>query len=819
MKTLTVAERHELAGPYFAPEGLYEYTKSLPFVGNVWSDVTTLVAGEWTEIVINFEVGASGLADGAWIKGTFKFYSDWALFQTSDRAADNYVSAEYVANALRPGQEPATVQGLAVRFDQKGHERPFQKAVIIDVVDGYLNPGDRIVIRLGDRRWGGRGTRVQTFVETGFRWRFYIDPVGTSRFAPIQPDLVWDIVPGAPHRLVATSPRLISPGVPFSVHVHPEDTWGNVNKNLTGVSIRLAIADDNNPDQPIISQELQVAEQGWANAIFTDLILPKEGRYTIHAALHPRSPTTHSAEVSQMGSSVIPLTVATLPLEAPRPFFADLHVHSDDTVGTHDSLYNFSYGRDIAALDILGYTANDFNVTAPRWDATLALIRDLNKPGSFVLFPGTEWCGNSAAGGDHNVVFLGDLAQRDPEFPFDRHGNVARSFEWNEHGPSELVPGAWPLDELYATYAHDTDGHLLIPHVGGRRCNLAWHHPGLERLVEVGSAWGQFEWLIRDSVRRGWKMGVSANSDEHRGRCGGGVSGTAVFGTKGGLTGVLASKLERGDVATALRARRTFATTGERLVGLVSTPDGLHVQGDEWESAPEQPLQLSYHFLGNKGFSSIEAWDASGLVWKRSLWTEAKVDKKAPLLRVSWGGARLYDRYREAVWNGTVELAGGDASVQSLEKFGGFDDNPEDSIRQLSPTLLGFSSRTSGDTDGVHVHFKDGKLPLTIAITGTLHGYVKVGNPLAGNPHKAQPTFELSATWDEVTKPGGKSIDIAGGAELFVRAEVIPDVTLPTEVRGTASFDAIQGGEKAIYFVGREWSGHKVVTSPVFVRF
>lgn len=80
MKTLTAAERHELAGSYFAPEGLYEYTKSLPFVGKVWSNVKTLVAGEWTEIVINFEVGASGLADGAWIKGTFKFYSvRWPL--------------------------------------------------------------------------------------------------------------------------------------------------------------------------------------------------------------------------------------------------------------------------------------------------------------------------------------------------------------------------------------------------------------------------------------------------------------------------------------------------------------------------------------------------------------------------------------------------------------------------------------------------------------------------------------------------------------------------------------------------------------------
>lgn len=33
-------------------------------------------------------------------------------------------------------------QWSSKRFHHKGHERPFQRAVIIDVVDGYLNPGD-----------------------------------------------------------------------------------------------------------------------------------------------------------------------------------------------------------------------------------------------------------------------------------------------------------------------------------------------------------------------------------------------------------------------------------------------------------------------------------------------------------------------------------------------------------------------------------------------------------------------------------------------------------------------------------------------------
>lgn len=80
MKYLTADERRQIVGEYFAPEGLYEYTKSLPFLGRVKSDVTTLTAGEWTELVLDYEVGASGLADGAWIKATFKFYSVRCFF-------------------------------------------------------------------------------------------------------------------------------------------------------------------------------------------------------------------------------------------------------------------------------------------------------------------------------------------------------------------------------------------------------------------------------------------------------------------------------------------------------------------------------------------------------------------------------------------------------------------------------------------------------------------------------------------------------------------------------------------------------------------
>lgn len=390
---------------------------------------------------------------------------------------------------------------------------------------------------------------------------------------------------------------------------------------------------------------------------------------------------------------------------------------------------------------------------------------------------------------------------------------MARSFEWSEDGPKDLVPGAWPLDEVYATYAYAADSHLLIPHVGGRRCNLAWHHPQLERLVEIGSAWGQFEWLLQDAVRRGWKLGVCANSDEHRGRCGGGVPGTAVFGTRGGLTGILSSNLDRANLAQALRARHTFATTGQRLVGLVSTKNGTTIQGDEIEHPANEPLEFDYHFLGDRGFSSIEAFDASGQIWQRRLWSET--DKAPTILRVTWGGARLYDRYREAIWTGTVETQ---SAITRMVPLGGLEDNPEDQAVQKDAQTISFHSHTSGDVDGVHVYFHPTTLPSQISIRGTTGGYVKVGNPLIGNLHKPQPNFQLEASWDEVVSPGGKSIEILGGCELFVRVEAIPEISLPRRVQGSTSFITERDEERAIYFVGREWSGEKVVTSPVFVR-
>jgi len=786
-------ELQKKLGEYIAPIGLYEKTKAMPFLGQVHCNVSDIEAGSWHEIVLDYEVGASGIADGAWIKATFKFYSDWALFQTDDPKGANYVSAEYQAGPLAEGQSPATVQGLKIRFDQKGHERPFQKAVIVDIVDGFLKPGDHIIIRMGDKRAGGPGTRVQTFVEKDFRFRCYIDPIGTSRFAAIPGDIVFDVKAGNPHNLLINGTRLAKTNEMVNLQIRAEDSWGNTCNALDESVLLKMFVNDKEAGEHTVS----FPKTGWASLQLDNIPTNQSGEVRIEASLVNQPSVKPAVYYLQVDDD----------LSVPRIYYGDLHVHSDDTVGTNDTVYNLSYGRDVAALDVLGYTANDFQITKERWDEAVKLCRDLSVEEKFVCYPGTEWCGNSCAGGDHNVVFLHD---HDPKFPFDENGKVVRSFEWNEDMVGDvLMPGAWPLEDLYGAYADDPEGHLLMPHVGGRRCSLDWHHPELEKLAEVESAWGHFPWLYEDAMRRGYKLGVSANGDEHRGRCGGGVPGTAVFGTKGGVTGIISSALTRADIGKALRARHTFATTGERLVA--TTQCGEFIQGDEFESKGK--ATVNYRFLGDLGWDEILAYDHNGVFWSRNLQEEQQFSERK--IRLRWGGARIKDRYRWANWNGKISIQNGIINSFSAH---GFEHSEENCWREDALTI-GFHSDTYGDADCIEIDVSQ-LAHCKIKVSGTIDGYVKVGNPLKGNPFSHCPEFEWEISGAELLEQGGLRMEL-GGAELFLALERLSDKPMPREVSGELEVSPENGphGFRPIYFLGRQVDDAKVWTSAMFVTF
>ncbi|MBI5790989.1 MAG: hypothetical protein HZA63_05920 [Rhodocyclales bacterium] len=793
MKKKTAAELKEILGDYTAPPGLYQITKDMPFLGKVSCNIEQMEAGSWQEIIIDYELGASGMADGSWFKATFRFYSDWALFQTADPAGANYISAEYHAAPTIPGQSPATVQKLSVRFDQKGHERPFQKAVIVDTYDGYLKAGDHIIIRLGDRRFGGAGTRVQTFVEEFFRIRCYVDPLGTSRFASIGEDLVIDIKAGAPAQLMWAGSRIVRAGETFPLRLRSEDQWGNTCWNRGDTVLITATLDG----KPVYEKETCLSAKGWAVLLLEDLPTHDGGELAVTARLpeHPWvKPQTFYVTVDKS-------------LAEPRIYYCDLHVHSEDTIGTNSTTYNLTYGRDVTGLDILAFAHNDFNITTEKWKKTVELIREITQDGSFVAYPGTEWCGSSCAGGDHNVVFLHD---EEPEFPYLKTGEHVRSVEWNEEMKGGGVePGAWPLEELWAAYARDPEGHLLIPHVGGRRCILDWHYPKLERLIEIGSSWGHFGWLYQEAMTRGYKIGASMAGDEHRGRCGGGVPGTAVFGTKGGMSGVVAPALSRKAIAKALRARHTFASTGERSYGLIRC--GKHIMGDEFTH--KGAATIDYRFLGDAGWDEIVACDHTGEIWRRDLQQELGYSERK--IRFRWGGARVKDRYRWAAWKGKVTIT--NAVINDFAGRGF--EHIEETCWRESATTVGFKSDTYGDVDAIELDVSH-LATARIRVEGTIDGYVKVGDPLKGNPFVHCPSFSWEITGAELLAAARLRLDLPG-VEMFLAFERMSDAPAPREVSGTLNIDPQNGphGHRPVYFFGRQIDDAKVWTSALFPTF
>jgi hypothetical protein len=369
--------------------------------------------------------------------------------------------------------------------------------------------------------------------------------------------------------------------------------------------------------------------------------------------------------------------------------------------------------------------------------------------------------------------------------------------------------GRWPVEELWDAYIEDAEQHLIIPHVGGRRYIPDWHHPELERLVEIASSWGHFDWLYRDVISRGYKLGVAASGDEHRGRPGGGAPGVQVFGVHGGLTGVLSDELDRRSVGQALRARHTWATTGDRSAVLVRC--GSHIQGDAFQH--QGCAQLDYRFLGEAGWEYLAAFDHQGVVWERPLHAEAGFSDS--LVRIRWGGARIRDRYRWAAWQGRIGVSNGTIRRFSANGF----EHSEESAWRAGPIDIGFRSETYGDADAVEIDI--GNLAgATIRVEGTIDSFVKIGDPLKGNSFVHMPRFSMEVSGRELLERGSVGLDL-GGTELFVAVERLSDQPLPIDISGSLQIEPRNSpfGFRPIYFFGRQRNDAKVWSSAQFIEF
>lgn len=612
-----------------------------------------VVAGSYGTWQITLTVGQHGIDDGGRVLIARRSVSNWGLPQFDRPREPEYTTAS-TSGQVR----------LSAHYDPRAFVRPWRGAVVLDVRDGALAPGDTLTVTLGDTRFGSRGSRAQTFRQERYEFRVLVDAFGTGQFVAMPDSPVLRIIGGAAACLRARGPSDFVAGQPFDVTVVAEDEWGNPADGYQSTVQLTAEAEGAELPEP---HAFDPAERGAHR--FEGLVFAQPGPHRIVA--REVKGTLHASSNAM---------ICHLSAPPRRLFWGDIHGQTEATVGTGTLDEYFAFGRDVAALDFISHCGNDFQITREHWEDTKDAVRRYHAPGHYVTFLAYEWSGNTPAGGDHNVYYRGE------------DGPLHRSSHWQLADRGDIRDDRYPISELHSTLRgrHDV---MVIPHVGGRQANLDFFDPAHSPLVEIASVHGVFEWLARDALRRGLRVGFIANSDDHTGRPGAAYpSGSDVhFSVRGGLLGVYAEELTREALWEAFWARRCYGTTGERIIVRVSA--GGHPMGAEF--AASSPPLIEVEVVGTAPLESVELCRGIDTVYEPPLGEPEPGER--PLLKLVWEGARVRWRQRPTRWDGSLDLDRG--RILSAEPFAF--DSPDEGITQQTERQVCWRSTTAGDPDGL----------------------------------------------------------------------------------------------------------------------
>ena len=373
------------------------------------------------------------------------------------------------------------------------------------------------------------------------------------------------------------APSETTPDEETWIGVKAEDVWGNPSTGYTGTARINAGGLAGLPE----TYQFQSTDRGVHR--FEGVTAPTTGTYRVQAR---DSENGLEAEgnplrcVEEQGTY--------------QPFWGDLHGQSEETVGTNPVSSYFRFAREAALVDFAGHQGNDFQITEAIWTEIRKQANTQYDPGRFVTFVGYEWSANTPLGGDHNVYYPGN------------DGPLHRSSHVLIPDKSDINTDCTHVTELYDTL--QGKDVLLLPHVGGRYANLNWHAPELEPLIEVYSEWGEFEWFLREALEKGYQVGFTAGSDDHKGRPGAAPPGSGSFGVYGGLTCIYAAELTREGLWEALKARRCYGTTGQRIL-LEVTADGKPM-GAAYQAS--QPPEISVKVIGTAPIERVDIFRGFG---------------------------------------------------------------------------------------------------------------------------------------------------------------------------------------------------------------
>lgn len=286
------------------------------------------------------------------------------------------------------------------------------------------------------------------------------------------------------------------------------------------------------------------------------------------------------------------LLAASNPLEITSPgdhreevYWGEIHTHTEMSDGSGEYGELFRHAREEGCLDFTAAADHAVNFTDNQWAWMQDLTNAWNEPGRFVTLVGYEWGGrqmhrNVYTARDHLALVRGRM------LPTSEVSDL-----WSRyHGDDQVVGGG-----------HSSLGHGMV-----------WdgHDPAVERFIEIYAMWGASDfrdsplappWIqseafgekaganlnwrpdnprfipVNEILKTGARLGFTGGGDCHEARPGFSAEDPDGQGTtpqshswliryRCGMTAALAESLDRKSLIRALRERRTYATTGARIL-------------------------------------------------------------------------------------------------------------------------------------------------------------------------------------------------------------------------------------------------------------
>ena len=472
---------------------------------------------------------------GFWVARHFNV--NYGPFQTDDPAGDGYAT---IATTDADATFEADV--YMARGPHGGFRAP-EPALVFRVASGQVDPGETVTITYGDTSGGGRGLLMTGTSSARMPLPLYVDldASGEWRPLPILPFVVSGTRVAGVHGF---APSVVAPGEPFELSVRAQDAFFN---RATGAipAFEVRVDGDVRATTPAGTEPITVVE----------LTLDEPGPHWVEI---------RSAD-GEIRGGANPVLVEENP--ARRIYWGDTHGHSGyaEGIGTIDFFMTFA--RDDARLDFVTHSEHDVWLDDAEWELSRSAVQAFDEPGRFIPYLGWEWTRHARFGGHHNVLF------RDAE-------GKDRVSALEYPTLSELYQG------LHARY--DPAEVLVIPHA---------HNPGdyrqsdpqLEPLIEMMSMHGTFEWFVRQYLSHGHQVGLVAASDDHLSHPGYSAPNRNSLAQRGGLGAVLAPEKSRDAIFDAMKQRRTYATTGDRII-LDVTVNGTEM-GQRGDYADERTVE------------------------------------------------------------------------------------------------------------------------------------------------------------------------------------------------------------------------------------